>query len=74
MNYTIIEIQTTNGMTAVVTPVVKNNRFEAEQEFHSKLSYAAVSNVGIHAVAMLDTTGRVVKYEYYIHEAETAAE
>lgn len=74
MNYIIIETQTDNGVTAVVTPVVKSNFYEAEQEFHSKLSFAAVSSVPVHAVTMLTERGNVVKHECYVHEAEESAE
>lgn len=74
MNYTIIEQQTTAGVTAVVTPVVKTNYYEAEQEYHTKLAYAAVSQVGIHAVAMLTERGALVKYEAYSHEEEPTEE
>lgn len=66
-NYIIIETQTTNGATAVVTPVVKTNYNEAEQEYHTKLSYAAVSTVPLHAVTMLAENGKMVKYEAYDH-------
>lgn len=68
MNYIIIETQTTNGVTAVVPPVVKDDFYAAEQEYHNKLSYAAVSSVPIHAVTMITERGNVVKHECYIHE------
>lgn len=74
MDYIIIETQTTNGVTAVVPAVVKDNFFTAEQEYHNKLSYAAVSSVPIHAVTMITERGNVVKHECYVHEAEESAE
>lgn len=74
MNYIIVETQTTNGVTAVVPPVVKSNYNEAEQEYHTKLAYAAVSQVGIHAVAMLTERGALAKHEAYIHEEEPTEE
>lgn len=70
MNYIIIETQTTNGVTAVVQPVVKDNFYDAEQEYHYKLSFAAVSTVPIHAVTMITERGNVVKHECYVHTAE----
>ena len=70
MNYIIIETQTADGVTAVVTPVVKDNFYDAEQEFHSKLSFAAVSSVPIHAVTMITERGNVVKHECYVHTVE----
>lgn len=74
MNYIIIEQQTTNGVTAVVTPVVKTNYNEAEQEYHYKLSFAAVSTVPLHSVTMLTERGSLVKYEAYTHEEEPTEE
>lgn len=70
MNYIIIEAQTANGVTAVVPPVVKSNYNAAEQEYHTKLSFAAVSAVPLHSVTMLTERGALVKYEAYIHEEE----
>ena len=66
-NYTIVELQTANGVTSIIT-VVKDNINAAEQEYHTKLAYAAVSDVEIHAVSMLNATGGVVKHEYFMHE------
>ena len=67
MNYIIVETQTTNGVTAVVTPVVKPDFFTAEEEYHNKLRYAAVSQVPLHAVTMLNERGNIVKHEAYDH-------
>ena len=36
--YTLIELQTTNGVTSVLPPLVYENRKEAESAFHSKLA------------------------------------
>lgn len=67
MNYIIIEMQTTDGVTAIVPPVVKSNYNEAEQEYHTKLAYAAVSAVHLHSVTMLTENGKMVKCEAYDH-------
>lgn len=74
MNYIIIETQTTNGVTAVVPPVVKNDYFEAEHQYHTMLAAAAISNVGIHAVSMFTERGTPVKdkHECYVHEQPEA--
>lgn len=69
--YTIIELQTTNGVTVALPAVIKANREQAEQEFHSKLSFAAVSSVGIHSVIMLNAEGVRIKGECYKHEELT---
>lgn len=70
--YTVIEMQTSNGTTTVLTPVVKLNRDEAEQEYHLKLAYAAVSVVEIHTVVLLNAEGQTIKKECYKHEAQAA--
>ncbi len=67
MNYIIIEMQTTDGVTAIVPPVVKSNYNEAEQEYHTKLAYAAVSAVHLHSVTMLAENGKMIKCEAYDH-------
>lgn len=73
MNYIIIESQTTNGTTAVLTST-KTDYFGAEQEYHTKLAYAAASTVPLHAVTMLTERGNIVKYECYSHETEPVTE
>lgn len=67
--YTVIEMQTNGGVTSVLTPVVKAERNKAEQEYHSKLAFAAVSNVEIHTVVLLNAEGERIKKECYKHEA-----
>ena len=67
--YTILEMQTNDGVTAVVPAVVKETRELAEQEYHTKLSFAAVSTVEIHTVVMLNAEGTKIKGECYKHQA-----
>lgn len=62
----IIEIQSTQGVTSCITSV-HADRSEAEQKYHQALSYAAVSSVEIHSVAMLDEYGTLIKRETYNH-------
>lgn len=66
MNYLIVEQQTTNGITAVLT-TAKPNINEAEQKYHTVLAAAAVSNVEVHSAAMLTERGQLVKYECFDH-------
>lgn len=63
--YTLIELQTTNGVTSVLPPLVYENRKEAESAFHSKLAYAAQSECDTHAVSLLDIYGCAVRAEHY---------
>lgn len=56
----IIEIQHSNdGSTAVLHEVVAD-RNTAEQTYHTKLAYAAVSTVNVHTVDMMDDYGVLV--------------
>ena len=74
MNYIIIESQT-NGTTTSVLKTVKADYNEAEQQYHTVLAAAAVSNVEIHAATMLTENGKMVKYECYDHrQPEPVAE
>lgn len=69
--YTVIELQTNNGITAAVTPVVKSTIEEARQEYHTKAAFAAVSSVEIHTVVLLNAEGQdVERIVCYKHQAE----
>ena len=69
--YTIIELQTNNGVTIAAQPVVKATIEEARQEYHTKASYAAVSSVEIHTVVLLNAEGQdVEKIICYKHQAQ----
>ena len=73
MTYIVMEMQTNNGVTAIVPPVAFTNRNEAESRFHSILASAAISNVEEHAVAMLTGDGRLVRpSEVYRHPVAPA--
>ena len=61
------EIQTNDGVTALVPAQVFNDRLAAESAFYLALSYAAVSKVEIHTVMLYDDHGNVIKCEYYEH-------
>lgn len=60
MNYIIIEAQTQNGATAVVTPAVYSDRVEAEAVFLEKCAYARRSGLPCHSVTLLDQEGAVI--------------
>lgn len=60
-------MQTTNGTMAIVPPVTKNNRNEADNAYYQTLAAAAVSKVPIHAVAMLDSDGTPINHACYFH-------
>lgn len=61
MNYIIIEAQTSNGATAIVTPIpVYSDPVEAEAVFLEKCAYARRSGLDAHSVTLLDQEGKVV--------------
>lgn len=60
MNRVIIEMQTSNGTTAVVPPVAYTDVIEAEAVFLEKCAYARRSGLDVHTVVMLDDNGGVV--------------
>ena len=64
MNYIVIELQTTNGVTSSLKDTFADFA-HAEQKFHTVLAAAAVSEVTVHSAAMLTERGNLVKYECY---------
>ena len=71
--YILQEIQTTSGNSALVPAQTYNNKHEAESAYHTALAAAAVSNVTVHAVVLLDEHGNTVRREFYEHLAEAGA-
>lgn len=64
----VIEIQHSNNGSTAVPPInIEADRNTAEQTYHNKLAYAAVSSVNVHSVVMLDDYGARVKGETYYH-------
>lgn len=63
----ILEIQHSNDGTTSVLHEVKADANVAEQTYHQKLSYAAVSSVNVHSVVMIDDMGNRIKGETYYH-------
>lgn len=68
MNYIIIESQTSENTAVIVNTF--DNYPQAEQDYHSKLAFAAVSEIPVHAVSMLNERGQLIKYECYDHREE----
>ena len=70
---TVVELQTTNGVTAVLTEAFQDRNL-AEQKYHQTLAYASVSSIDVHAVGMLDEFCQVIKNEVYFHNQEPVVE
>lgn len=60
MNRVIIEMQTSNGTTAVVPPVAYTDAIEAEAVFLEKCAYARRSGLDAHTVMLVDEEGGVI--------------
>lgn len=59
MNFIILEMQTSNGATAVVTPIYCNSdRTESEAVFLEKCAAARRSGLAVHTVILLDNEGK----------------
>ena len=68
MKYLIIEIQKSNEGPVAITPVeILETRDAAEHRFHTILASAAISQVNVHSVVMLDDNGDTVRKESYYH-------
>lgn len=68
--YIIQEIQTNNGQTSLLPPINKEDKLGAESEWHTKMGFAAISDVQVHTVIMYDEHGNMVKQGYYEHIQE----
>lgn len=61
MNYIIIEAQTTNNTTSIVTPIpTYSDAVQAEADFLMKASYARLSGLQCHSVTLMKQTGEIV--------------
>lgn len=68
MGYVAIELVTKQDDTFTVSTFKKETRDEAEKAFHSILSGAATSVHKIHAAAILNPEGFLLKNDCYKHE------
>ena len=71
--YLVKEFQTDeNGITAELPVIAKENRQEAESEYHIKGGYAAISNVPVHTVMLFTEDGfQVLPPLCYKHQGAT---
>ena len=73
MGYIVVEIQTDQETVSHLT-FQFDDQSTAEQKYHTCLAAAAVSDLTCHAVAMLDSQGRLLKREMYKHDTEEVEE
>ena len=72
--YIIQEIQTNNGQSALLPPITKEDKNEAESTWHSVMASAAISKVEVHTVIMYDEHGNMIRDGYYEHIKEQTNE
>lgn len=68
MKYVIIEMQKFSDGTVAVPPIhTEDTFFAARSTFHSLCSIAAVSEVPVHSVVLLNETGQELGLESFNH-------
>lgn len=70
--FIVLEVQKSDVVTTLVSTF--DDRDQAEQKYHTILSYAAVSDLAIHSAVMLTEEGYFIKSEHYEHQAEESEE
>lgn len=71
--FIVTELQTNGETTAVLTDVFTDEAL-ANQKYYQILSFAAVSTVEIHAAAILNEYGGVLKNECFMHKSDAIEE
>lgn len=60
MNYIVLEIQTSNGTTTLLPPLVYEDRIEAEAVFLEKCAAARRSGLAVHTAVLMDNEGKQI--------------
>ena len=66
--FIVMEIQKSTSVSTIVT--THETRNEAENKYHTILTYAATSSVPQHSATMLNDDGSFIKSETFEHEVE----
>ena len=72
MYYLVLELQKDTTLLALVNTYAE--RSQAEQKYHTVLSYAAVSSVPIHTVLLINENGHIIKQDSYLHPKTSTLE
>ena len=62
--YSVIELQTNEGATAVLTHTFAEEKL-AFQKYYEILSYASVSTIDVHAAIVVDCCGFIIRQEFF---------
>lgn len=68
--YFICEVQTTDGVGAMLPPLTADTIQEAESKYHQILAYAAVSQVPKHGAIIFDEECLPIQSQCYKHPSE----
>jgi len=71
--FIVSEIQTNNGTSAVLTDVFTDESL-ANQKYYTILAYATVSDIDVHAAAMFNEYGGMLKNDCFIHNSTPTQE
>lgn len=72
--YIIMEIQTNADFTVGTLTYTSDTWRGAQQIYHEKLAYAAMSTLPRYAVCLLDNSGNLLESRYYSTEHEQMPE
>lgn len=68
--YRVLELQTNDqGVTSMIDHGDELERNSAESKLHAVAQYAAISQVPVHTVVILNAEGEKIKKEVYKHDA-----
>lgn len=71
--YRVLELQTNSeNVTAMIDHGDEVDRNAAESKLHAVAQYAAISQVPIHTVVILNAEGEKIKKEVYKHQQQAA--
>lgn len=68
--FIVLELQQTAADKVSVLTYPYADGSVAENKYHTILAAAATSSVPVHAAAMLNEMGALIKHEYYVHSQE----
>jgi hypothetical protein len=68
--YILQEIQTTGNSTTLVPAQTFTDKNQADSAYHTAMAAAAISDVTVHTVVLMDEHGNTVRREFYEHIQE----
>ena len=70
MKYIVQEIQTdAAGNVAILPAITREDRLEAESEYHRILTFAAISTLPLHTAVLTTADGKTLSSKCYKHSA-----